>query len=76
MRTNVGKADAVVRGSLAVAFLLVAVIMNQEPIVSLGAALCAIVFAATALTRHCPLYELLGRNTRARASHPNITSVE
>lgn len=70
MRTNVGKADAVIRGSLAVAFLLVAVVMSQEPIVSLAAALCAILLAATALTRHCPLYELFGLSTRAHPSHP------
>ena len=70
MRTNVGKADAVIRGSLAVAFLLVAVVMSREPIVSLAAALCAILLAATALTRHCPVYALLGRSTRAHPSHP------
>ncbi len=70
MRTNVGKVDAVIRGGLAVAFLIVAVVMNQEPIVSLAAALGAILFAATALTRHCPLYELFGRSTGAHGSHP------
>lgn len=70
MRTNVGKVDAVIRGSLAVACLLVAVIVSQKPIVSLAAALCAILFAATALTRRCPLYDLFGRSTGAHPSHP------
>ncbi|UCF39535.1 MAG: DUF2892 domain-containing protein [Gemmatimonadota bacterium] len=69
MRTNVGKVDAVIRGGLAVACLCVAVIMNRDTVVSLSAALCAILFAATALTRHCPLYELFGRRTRAHPSH-------
>jgi hypothetical protein len=69
MRTNVGKADAVIRGGLAVACLLVAVILNQETIVSLGAALCAILLAATALTRHCPVYDLFGRSS-THPSHP------
>lgn len=70
MRGNVGTVDAVIRWGLAVACLVVAVIMNHEAIVSLSAALCAIFFAATALTRHCPLYELFGRSTRAHQSHP------
>ena len=70
MQANVGKVDAVIRGSLAVVCLLVAVMVSQQPLASLGAALCAIVLAATALTRHCPLYELLGRSTRAHPSHP------
>jgi hypothetical protein len=70
MRTNMGKVDAVIRWGLAVVCLLVAVILNQETIVSLAAALCAILFAATALMRHCPLYELFGRSTGARSSHP------
>ena len=50
--------------------LLVAFALYQEPIASLGAALCALLLAATALTRHCPLYELLGRSRRNHSSHP------
>ncbi len=70
MRTNVGRIDSWIRGALAVVFLVLAAIFSVQPIVSLLAALLALVFAATALTRNCPLYNILGFDTRAQDSHP------
>jgi len=70
MRTNVGRIDSWIRGTLAVVFLVLAAILSVHPVVSLVAALLALVFAATALTRSCPLYNILGFDTRAQDSHP------
>ncbi len=71
MRANISRVDAAVRWSLAVVFLVLAVILNPELILSLVAALCALFFAATALTRNCPLYTLFGLDTRTHDTHPH-----
>ena len=70
MHANVGRVDGCVRGSLAVAFLITAVVLNEQLLISLAAAFAALLFAATALTHHCPLYDLLKLSTRAHQSHP------
>ncbi|NIM49785.1 MAG: DUF2892 domain-containing protein [Gemmatimonadales bacterium] len=70
MRRNVGKIDACIRGGFAVVFLIVAVVFNWQPILSLVAAFLSLVFAATALTHQCPFYGLFGLDTRARHTHP------
>lgn len=70
MSRNVGKIDACIRGGLAVVFLVIAVVFNWQPILSLVAALFSLVFAATALTQRCPLWGLFDIDTRARHSHP------
>ena len=70
MRTNVGRIDAWIRGALSVVFLVLATIFSAQPVVSLLAALIALLFAATALTHSCPLYNILGLDTRPQDSHP------
>jgi hypothetical protein len=42
----------------------------SAPVISLVAALFALLFAATALTHSCPLYSALGLDTRTHDSHP------
>ncbi len=68
MQTNVGAVDAWIRGALAVAFLIVAAVSTGRLAVSLIAALLALLLAATALTRSCPLYTLLRIGTKAQPS--------
>jgi hypothetical protein len=70
MHTNVGVVDGCIRGCLAVACLVVAVVLIEQVILSLAAALLALLLAATALTRHCPLYQVLHLSTRHHGTHP------
>lgn len=70
MGANVGRIDAWIRGALSIVFLVLAAVFSAQPLVSLVAALLALLLAATALTRSCPLYTILGMSTRARHSHP------
>ena len=70
MQANVGRVDGCIRGCLAVAFLITAVVFNEQLLISLAAAFAALLFAATALTHHCPLYDLQRLSTRADQSHP------
>lgn len=70
MRVNVGRIDAWIRGALSIVFLVLAAVFSAQPVVSLAAALVALLFAATALTHSCPLYNLLGLDTRPQNSHP------
>jgi len=65
MQTNVGRVDAWIRGALAIAFLVIAVLLNKDLVLSLAAVLGAIVFGGTALTHACPLYAILGISTSA-----------
>ncbi len=71
MHANVGRVDGCIRGCLAVAFLITAVVLNEQLLISLVAALAALLLAATVLTHHCPLYDLLKLNTRAHRSQPH-----
>ncbi len=70
MGANVGKVDALIRAALSVVFLVLAAVFSAEPVVSLVAALLALVFAATGLTKTCPLYTLFGMTTRGHRSRP------
>ena len=70
MGANVGRTDAWIRGALSVVFLVLAAVFSADPLISLVAALLALLLAATGLTRSCPLYTLFGVSTRARGSHP------
>ena len=70
MHANIRRVDGCIRGGLAVAFLITAVVFSAQLLISLAAALAALLFAATALTQHCPLYDLLKLSTRAHQSHP------
>jgi len=70
MRVNVGRIDAWIRGTLSVVFLVLAAVFSALPVLSLVAALFALLFGATALTHSCPLYSVLGLDTRAHDSHP------
>lgn len=66
MTTNVGSTDAIVRWIFAAVFFAAAVVFNAIPVVTLMAAVLGLVMAGTALTRSCPLYTILGLNTRER----------
>jgi hypothetical protein len=64
MRTNVGTTDAIIRASLAVGFFVAALLLlDGYAVVSLIAAVIAVVLGMTALFGVCPLYSLLGINT-------------
>ena len=69
MRVNVGRLDAWIRGALSLVFLIMAAVFSA-PVISLVAALFALLFAATALTHSCPLYNALGLDTRTHDSRP------
>ena len=69
MRANVGRIDAWIRGALSLVFLVLAAVFSA-PVISLVAALFALLFAATALTHSCPLYGVFGLDTRTQNSHP------
>jgi Inner membrane protein YgaP-like, transmembrane domain len=59
MYTNVGATDARVRWALAIVLFAIAIVFNASPVITLVAAMAALVMAGTALTRSCPLYRLL-----------------
>ena len=69
MHANVGKWDAWARGALAIVCLVVAALIVETLVVSLLAALCAVILAATALTRNCPFYSFFNIDTR---HHPRV----
>jgi hypothetical protein len=60
---NVGNVDAALRGMLGIVMLGVAASLNTRPFLAIGAAVIALMFFGTALTRVCPVYALLGINT-------------
>jgi hypothetical protein len=70
MQPNIGRMDAWIRGACAVVLLIVATVFNEQVVISLVAAVFALLFAATALTHSCPLYTLLHLDTRTHDSHP------
>lgn len=70
MKANVGSLDATIRWTLAIIFLGLAVAFNSAPVIALVTALLALVMAATALTKVCPLYTALGIDT-ARHETPD-----
>lgn len=60
MKENVGRADAVIRLAVSVTLLVVAAVFNSNPFIAIVAAVVAVALAASALTKRCPLYALLG----------------
>lgn len=69
MQGNVGRKDAWIRAMMAVVFLVTAALFNHVLVLSLVAALLAILCGGTALTHTCPLYTVFGINTRVHRSH-------
>jgi DUF2892 family protein len=63
---NVGRLDAMVRGTIGVLLLLAAAALNQRPFLAVAAGLLAVVLILTALTRSCPVYTVAGLSTRPR----------
>lgn len=72
MRVNVGRVDAWVRGTLAAILLVVAALLSGQLILSLGAAIVALLLGGTALTHNCPVYTLFGIDTKTH--HPRAQS--
>ena len=70
MAGNVGRLDAVIRGSLAVVLFVAAAAVTDHIIISLGVLLCGLVIGVTALTRDCPIYRRLGIDTSKLGIHP------
>ncbi len=73
MYQNVGTFDAWIRGAFAAVLVVFAVVFNDQPLISLLAALGGLICIGTALTRACPLYRLLHVSTRRERSqlgHP------
>jgi hypothetical protein len=60
---NVGRADAVVRGLLAAALVIVGVSGQVHGLLSFAAVLGGLILMATALTRECPVYRALHTGT-------------
>ncbi len=60
VQANIGKFDAFVRWLLAAGFAALSVLTRETALLSLTLAVFALVIAATALTRTCPIYMLLG----------------
>lgn len=67
MQQNVGRTDAGVRWALAAILFTVSIIFNAHAFLSFFTALGALVIVATALTGKCPMYTLLGIDTRRRS---------
>ncbi len=65
MQNNMSSLDVAVRWVIALALIIVAGAFSAQPLISLVAALGALIMAATALTKKCPLYELFGFSTCA-----------
>jgi Protein of unknown function (DUF2892) len=68
MRQNVGMADALARGVLAGALVVVGVSGEVHGLLSFAAVLGGLILMATALTRECPLYRVLHIATARAAS--------
>jgi hypothetical protein len=69
MQKNVSRLDAWIRGGFAIVLLAVAAIFNHRPVISLVAALVALVLMGTALTGNCLLYRVLGVSSRTPNTH-------
>jgi len=64
---NIGGVETAIRTVLGSLFMVwAAVVADPHPFVALGAAVVATVILATAIAEVCPLYTLLGVNTRPR----------
>ncbi|HUL01764.1 MAG TPA: DUF2892 domain-containing protein [Gemmatimonadales bacterium] len=65
MRKNVGDGDSVIRVMIGLVLLFAAAGVLNLVVVSMGLVFVAVLLLYTALTEWCPLYSLLGINTRA-----------
>jgi hypothetical protein len=75
MDRNVGRTDAIVRLVLGAVLIAVTVAFNAHLLLSLLAALGAIIMIGSAIAGECPFYALIGCNTCSRPkSHPNPRS--
>lgn len=64
MGQNVGSLDSAIRAMLGVALLLGAGASIQWPVVSVACVVISLFLVRTTLTAWCPLYALLGIDTR------------
>jgi hypothetical protein len=64
MKINVGSLDSAIRAMIALALLLGAGALIDSLVVSFACVLVALLLAWTALSEWCPLYALLGIDTR------------
>lgn len=63
MPANVGRTDAAIRWVLAAGLFAAALAFSGSPLLTLLAALAAVILAGTAVTRVCPLWSLLHVST-------------
>ncbi|HXV86817.1 MAG TPA: DUF2892 domain-containing protein [Gemmatimonadales bacterium] len=70
MTTNVGRIDAAVRWLLAAVLFGIAIVFQDLVVLTVVAALLAMVLAGTAATRTCPLYAVLGLRTQPKHHRP------
>ncbi len=68
MDRNVGRTDAIVRLVLGAVLIAVTIAFNAHLVVSLLAALGAIVMIGSAIAGECPFYTLIGCSTHPRTS--------
>jgi len=61
---NVGQVDAAVRVLLGLGLLGVAAVLNDRPLLAVGAGFLAVILLGTALFRVCPLYTTFRLKTR------------
>jgi hypothetical protein len=66
MEANVSKTDATVRWMLAAILFGIAIMFNAYVLLSFFSVMAALLMAATALTRRCMFYTLIGFITHGR----------
>jgi hypothetical protein len=67
MTKNMGGLDTAARATLgSLALVFAAVVADQRPLLAFGAAFVALVLLVTAIAGVCPLYALVGLDTRPR----------
>jgi uncharacterized membrane protein YraQ (UPF0718 family) len=66
MTKNVGDNDATARTVAAIVLILVALLLVENPYLRIVLALISAVLAGTAFVRSCPMYSLLGMDTRTK----------
>ncbi len=67
MRWNMGIADRVVRGVLAVVVAVLYFAHQLSPVAAIVLGILAVVFLATSIVGFCPLYLAIGLSTRRKA---------
>ena len=67
MTKNMGGVDVTIRAVLGTLLMVwAAIVADSQPFLALGGALVATVLLVTAIAGICPLYAVLGLDTRAR----------